>query len=59
MSVFISNLDSTAEKGYSLWKITKKIGKTVTHQAPSKRSDGKRTRNDADKSIEFGTHLKT
>ena len=56
MSVFISNLDSTAEKGYSLWKISKKISKTVTHQAPLKRSDGTWTRNDADKSIEFGTH---
>ena len=55
MSVCISNLDSTAEKCYSLWK----IGKTVTHQAPLKRSDGTWTRNDADKSIEFGTLLKS
>ena len=59
MSVFISNLDSTAEKGYSLWQISKKIGKTVTHQATLKRSDGTWTRNDAHKSIEFGTHLKS
>ena len=58
-SVFISNLDSTAEKGYSLWKIIKKIGKTVNHQAPLKKPDGTRTKHDADKSIELRTHLKS
>ena len=59
MSAFISDLDSTAAKGYSLWKITKKIGKSVNHQAPLKRPNGTWTRNDAEKSIEFGTHLKS
>ena len=56
MSAFISDLDSTAEKSYRLWKITKKIGKTM---APLKNPDGTCTRNDVDKSIQFGTHLKS
>ena len=51
MSAFISDLDSTAAKGYSLWKITKKIGKSVNHQAPLKRPNGTWTRNDAENQL--------
>ncbi|KMQ83299.1 reverse transcriptase [Lasius niger] len=54
---YLSNLSAEKESNYSLWKATKKLKKTVDHNAPIKKADGTWAKSDKEKAEIFAEHL--
>ena len=53
----IKNLDINPATNYSLWKVTKILDNTVSHQAPLHKPDGTWARTDSEKVQLFANYL--
>lgn len=54
---YISELSSSKDTNYSLWKATKSLKRPQQHQPPIRLNDGEWARSDSDKAKAFANHL--